>query len=216
MKFFHYIDKNDNDEELDDITEENESLDTESEDESEEDEEDSEDGMKEDETMTSGTNVDQDNYDEKHFDVNQLLEDEDTNVKSSKKPAKPKLVHILGTRRSGRLQAGGSKTSQNNANNQTSSNVTSTKANQSSRSGKKTKKVEKEGSKPPIKRRKKQQPKPKTDQERKAKSRALKQSTKFLICQMKNPALKIGSLTESWCDGIQFRPEKLVSYSVTQ
>ena len=198
MKFSHYTDKNGNDEELDDIAEENESLDPESKDESEEEEEeDSEDGMEEDETMTSGTNVDQDNYDEKPT-------------------AKPKLVHILGTRRSGRLQAGGSKTSQNNANNQTSSNVTSTKANQSSRSGKKTKKVEKEGSKPPIKRRKKQQPKPKTDQERKAKSRALKQSTKFLICQMKNPALKIGSLTESWCDVIQFRPEKLVSYSVTQ
>ena len=75
---------------------------------------------------------------------------------------------------------------------------------------------EKIGTKPPIKRRKKQQPKPKTDQERKAKSRALKQSTKFLICQMKNPALKIGSLTESWCDVIQFRPEKLVSYSSAQ
>merc|ERR1711899_199518 len=52
-----------------------------------------------------------------------------------------------------------SKTSQNNANNQTSSNVTSTKANQGSGSGNKSskaEKAEKEGGKPPIKRRKKQ------------------------------------------------------------
>ena len=74
--FFVLIGENDNDdEELDDIAEENESFDTESEDESEEDEEDFEDGMEEDETMTIGTNVDQDNYDEKHVN---FQEEQDT------------------------------------------------------------------------------------------------------------------------------------------
>ena len=74
--FFVIIGENDNDdEELDDIAEENESLDPESEDESEEDEEDFEDGMEEDETMTIGTNVDQDNYDEKHVN---FQEEQDT------------------------------------------------------------------------------------------------------------------------------------------
>ena len=74
--FFVIIGENDNDdEELDDIAEENESLDPESEEESEEDEEDFEDGMEEDETMTIGTNVDQENYDEKHvnFQEEQVL-----------------------------------------------------------------------------------------------------------------------------------------------
>ena len=124
-----------------------------------------------------------------------------SNVKK-RKISEPSAAQGLRSSRRLEARSSTSKTSKNNANNQTPSNVTSTKANQSSPkikvkiTAKKTRTTKKS--------------KAKTVQERKANSRSQKKDAIFLICKMRDPTKVIGGLKVSWCDVVLSRHDKLV------